>query len=89
VAELKIRISGELQVAGSHELVQTLMEHDLRRVPAVDGARHPGPRKAPVRGAAIPSGLRLLDTRTTTTSVTINTYERAAEVEYASWALDE
>jgi dihydrofolate reductase len=90
VAELKSRINGELPLAGSYELIQTLMAHDL-----VDKYRlwtAPvilGRGKRLFAGGAIPSGLRLLDTRTTTTNVAINTYERAGEVEYASWALDE
>jgi hypothetical protein len=37
----------------------------------------------------IPAGLKLVDSKLSTTGVTINTYERAGEINYGSFALDE
>jgi len=40
-------------------------------------------------GSPSPAGLKLLDTKTATTGVVIATYERAGEVKYGSFALEE
>jgi hypothetical protein len=37
----------------------------------------------------IPGGLRLVDTRTSSTGVASHTYERAGKLEYGSFALEE
>jgi hypothetical protein len=37
----------------------------------------------------IPAGLKLVDSRVSTTGVTINTYERAGDIDYGSFAFDE
>jgi len=78
VAELREQEGGDLTVLGSGVLVQALMQHDLvdRFVlmvhPLVLGS---GRRLFPDEGPTTP--LRLLDSLTTTTGVTIATYQPA------------
>jgi len=90
VAKLKEQPGTELQVTGSGQLIQTLMEHDL-----VDEYRlwnFPvlvGSGKRLFADGTIPSGLKLADTKTSTTGVVINTYERAGKLEYGSFALEQ
>src|SRR5439155_123115 len=40
-------------------------------------------------GGAIPAGLKVVDVTTSSTGVVIATYERAGEIKYGSFALDE
>ncbi|ASU78877.1 deaminase [Actinopolyspora erythraea] len=81
VEELKRRDGGELQVHGSHGLVQTLLEHDL-----VDELRlltFPlvlGTGKRLFADGAVPLGLRLADSSTTNSGVVIASYERTGAV---------
>jgi dihydrofolate reductase len=90
VREVKEEEGGEIQVTGSGDLVQTLMAHDLVDeyrlwiFPIVlgDGKRLFG------RGAA-PGAFKLAGTEVSTTGVAIHTYERAGEVPYGSFALEE
>ena len=90
VAELKERIDGEIQVAGSSDLIQTLIKNDL-----VDEYRlliFPvvlGSGKRLFGDGTIPGGLRLVDAQTSTTGVAMHTYERAGKPEYGSFALEE
>jgi dihydrofolate reductase len=90
VARLKEEPGDEIQVTGSGELAQTLIEHDL-----VDEYRlwvFPlvlGEGKRLFARGTIPAGLKLVDTRTSTTGVAIHTYERAGEVQYGSFALEQ
>ena len=90
VARLKDEDGPELQVHGSGKLIQTLLEHDLVDeyrlwiFPVVLGAG-----KRLFADGAIPSGLELVDSKTSTTGVLIATYERGGEVEYGSFALEE
>lgn len=90
VARLKQESAGEIQVAGSGELIHTLMKHDL-----VDEYRlwvFPvliGKGKRLFADGTIPGGLRLVDTRTSSTGVASHTYERAGKLEYGSFALEE
>jgi dihydrofolate reductase len=90
VAKLKDEPGDEIQVTGSGELVQALIEHDLVDeyrlwiVPLVLGEG----KRLFARGT-IPAALRLVDTKTSTTGVAIHTYERAGEVQYGSFALDQ
>jgi dihydrofolate reductase len=90
VADLKDQPGTEIQVTGSGELIQTLMKHDL-----VDQYRlwiFPvllGSGKRLFAGGTIPGGLRLLGTKTSSTGVTIHTYERAGKLEYGSFALEQ
>jgi dihydrofolate reductase len=90
VARLKEQTGPEIQVYGSSELIQTLREHDL-----VDEYRlwiFPvvlGSGKRLFADGAVPAGLKLVDSKTSTSGVLIATYERAGEVQYGSFALDE
>ena len=89
VAELKKRPGGELQVHGSGDLIQTLIEHDLidtynvLAFPVVLGT---GKRLFPE--GVTPGALRLTGSRTTGTGVVISSYERAGKPEYGAFGLD-
>jgi dihydrofolate reductase len=90
LADLKTETGPEIQVHGSSDLLQTLIEHDL-----VDEYRlwvFPlvlGEGKRLFGGGTVPAGLKLVDSKTSSTGVVISTYERAGEVEYGSFALEE
>lgn len=90
IARLKEEDGPELQVHGSSRLIQTLIAHDL-----VDAFRlwtFPlllGSGKRLFDGGTIPAGLRLVDAQTSTTGVVVATYERAGEIRYGSFALDQ
>lgn len=90
VRKLKDGTGPEIQVHGSSDLLQTLIEHDL-----VDRYRlwtFPlvlGTGKRLFGDGTIPAGLRLRDTTTSSTGVVIATYEPAGEIDYGSFALDE
>jgi dihydrofolate reductase len=90
VARLKQEPGDEIQVTGSRELLQTLIERDL-----VDEYRlwvFPvvlGKGKRLFGRGAVPAGMKLVDTQISTTGVAIHTYERAGEIQYGSAALDE
>ena len=81
IAALKREDGPELQVHGSANLIQTLLRHDL-----VDQLRlwvFPvvvGLGKRLFADGAVPVGLRLLDSKVSTTGVVMGTYERAGEV---------
>jgi dihydrofolate reductase len=89
VAALKQQDGPELQVHGSGNLVQTLLRHGL-----VDEYRlwiFPlvlGSGKRLFSEGTIPSGLRLVDSRISTTGVFIGTYEPAGDVVTGSFALE-
>ncbi len=90
VRKLKEQPGPDIQVHGSGGLIQTLLEHDLideLRVwtfPVLLGAG-----KRLFAGGTIPGGLKLVDTKTSSTGVVISTYERAGEIQYGSFALEE
>lgn len=90
VAKLKREPGNELQVHGSGDLAQTLIEHDL-----VDEYRlllFPvvlGRGKRLFGDGAVPTALRLVDNATTSTGVAIHTYERAGHMTFGSYALDQ
>jgi dihydrofolate reductase len=89
IAALKKEEGPELQVHGSGNLIQTLMRHSL-----VDEYRlwiFPvviGTGKRLFSEGAIPSGLKLVDSKVSTTGVVIGTYEPAGEIVTGSFALD-
>ena len=89
IAELKKEDGPELQVHGSGNLIQTLMRHNL-----VDQYRlwvFPvviGSGKRLFSEGTIPSGLKLLDSKVSTTGVVFGTYEPAGEIVTGSFALD-
>jgi dihydrofolate reductase len=90
VAKLKERPGGELQVHGSGQLAQTLIDHDL-----VDEYRllyfpvHLGSGKKLFRDGARAAALRLTSTSTTSTGVIIATYEPDGPARYGSYALED
>jgi dihydrofolate reductase len=89
IAALKREDGPELQVHGSGNLIQTLLRHDL-----VDEFRlwvFPlviGSGKRLFAEGTIPSGLRLVDSKVSTTGVVMGTWESAGEIVTGSFALD-
>jgi dihydrofolate reductase len=89
VAKLKESDGPELQVHGSGNLIQTLMRHGL-----VDEYRlwvFPlviGSGKRLFADGTIPGGLKLVDSKVSTTGVVIGTYEPAGEIVRGSFAPD-
>ena len=81
LAALKQEDGPELQVHGSANLIQTLLRHNL-----IDEYRlwvFPlviGSGKRLFADGAVPAGLKLVDSKTSTTGVAINTYEPAGEI---------
>ena len=90
VATLKRQNGPEIQVHGSPGLLQTLLKHDL-----IDEFRmwiFPvviGTGKRFFGGGTIPAGLKLVDSKVSKTEVTINTYERAGDINPGSTEFDE
>ena len=89
VTALKTGDGPELQVHGSGDLVQTLLRHNL-----VDQYRlwvFPlviGSGKRLFADGTVPAGLKLVDSKVSTTGVVIATYEPAGEIVTGSFALD-
>lgn len=89
IARLKEETGGDIQVAGSGNLIQTLLKHDL-----VDEFRlwifpvTVGFGKRLFGEGSIPGALRLVDTRVSSTGVVIHRYERAGRLEYGSFEVD-
>ena len=87
VAALKEEDGPELQVHGSANLIQTLLEHAL-----IDEFRlwiFPlmlGTGKAPVRRRHGPAGLEVAGSQTSSTGVIMATYRSGAEIKYGSFA---
>jgi dihydrofolate reductase len=90
VAKLKQEDGPEIQVHGSGDLLQTLLEHDL-----VDEFRimiFPvvlGTGKRLFAEGAVPAGLTLAESAMSTTGVFMATYKREGDIRYGSFALDE
>jgi dihydrofolate reductase len=86
VNELKRRYQREIQVHGSGDLAQTLMEHDLvdeyylRHYPVVLGTG-----KRLFNSGAVPAALSLVDSKRTSTGVVVNIYGRAGKPTYGSF----
>jgi dihydrofolate reductase len=89
IAALKREDGPELQVHGSANLIQTLLRHDL-----VDQYRlwvFPlvvGSGKRLFSEGTIPAGLKLVDSKVSTTGVVMGTYEPAGEIVTGSFAQD-
>jgi dihydrofolate reductase len=87
IEKLKQQDGPELQVYGSSNLIQTLLKHDL-----IDEFRLKifpitlGTGKRLFGNGTIPAGLKLIDSRTSTTGVIVATYERAGKVKTGSVA---
>jgi dihydrofolate reductase len=90
VAALKEGDGPELQVYGSSQLLQTLLEHEL-----IDEFRlwiFPvvvGPGKRLFGEATVPAGLTLVDSKVTTAGVVIATYRPAGRIQRGSFAFEE
>jgi dihydrofolate reductase len=87
---LKEQDGPELRVVGSATLIQTLLAHDL--VDELVLWIFPlvlGPGKRLFGNGTIPAGLALVDTKTSTTGVTIATYRRSGAVVPGSFALEQ
>jgi dihydrofolate reductase len=90
VAALKDEDGPEVQVHGSPGLIQTLLEHDL-----IDEFRmwiFPvviGTGKRFFGDGTAPGALKLVDSKLSKSGVTINTYERAGEIDTGSFEFDE
>lgn len=88
VAALKREPGRELQVHGSGNLGQTLIQNDL-----VDEYRllvYPvllGEGRRLFADGTVPAALRLVDSRTTSAGVTLSTYESAGKPSYGSFEL--
>lgn len=90
VAEVKQQDGPDLNVQGSSDLIQTLLRRDLVDVFSI--WTFPillGTGKRLFGDGTTPGGLRLVDSETSTTGVTIATYERAGEVPLGSFQLAE
>ena len=89
IAALKQQDGPELQVHGSANLIQTLIRHNLIDryhlliFPVVIGSG-----KRLFADGAIPTGLKLIDSKVSSTGVMIGTYEPAGELVTGSFALD-
>ena len=89
VAKLKTEDGPDIITQGSSDLLQTLLAHDL-----VDESRiwtFPvvvGPGKRLFGRGRIPAGLRLVDSKTSSTGVVMVTYRRAGEVDRGSFEFD-
>jgi dihydrofolate reductase len=89
IKNLKEQKGPEIQVHGSANLIQTLLQHDLIDefrlwifpVTIGKGKRLFGERTQP-------AGLKLIDSKISTTGVIIATYEPAGELKTGSFALD-
>lgn len=83
VAKLKAQEGGEIQVHGSGNLIQTLLQHDLVdtlriwQSPVVLGAG-----KRLFGEGTIPRSFRLVDTQSNTTDAVLHVYERAGGLKY-------
>ena len=83
IVRLKGQPGGEIHVAGSCNLIQTLLKHDI-----VDEFRlwiFPvvvGPGKRLFGDGAISGALQLVDTKVSSTGVVIHHYERAGNIKY-------
>ena len=90
VAALKSQDGPEIQVHGSPGLIQTLLAHDLIDefrmwiFPVVIGAG-----KRFFGDGTTPAALKLVDSKVSKTGVTINTYERAGDINPGSFEFDE
>jgi dihydrofolate reductase len=89
IAALKREDGPELQVHGSGNLIQTLLRHNL-----VDQYRlwvFPvviGSGKRLFSEGTIPSGLKLVDSKVSSTGVVMGTYEPAGEIVTGTFAVD-
>lgn len=90
ISRLKKQDGPELQVHGSSLLIQSLLSHEL-----IDEFRiwiFPvlvGPGKRLFGQGTMPTGLKLIETKTSTTGVLMNTYRRAGAIPKGSFAFEQ
>jgi dihydrofolate reductase len=90
VAKLKEETTDEIQVPGSSDFIQTLLEHGLVDefvlwvFPVVIGTG-----KRLFGAGARPAAMKLRDTKTFETGVAIHTYEPSGEIPYGTFEVDE
>jgi dihydrofolate reductase len=90
VRKLKGESDGELQVHGSGELIQTLLRHDL-----IDEFRiwfFPvllGTGKRLFAEGTVPTGLKLVETQTSSTGAVLQVHQAAGKPSYGSYAVEE
>lgn len=90
VAKLKEQDGPEIQVHGSGDLIQTLLKHGLvdefhlMIFPVVLGTG-----KRLFADGAVPSGLKVTDSKVSSTGVVIVKYEPAGEITYGTFAPEE
>ena len=90
VAKIKQEEGPEIQVHGSSDLLQTLLENDLvdefklMIFPVVLGAG-----KRLFAEGSVPAGLKLTESTTSTTGVLMASYKREGDIQYGSFALEE
>ena len=90
VAALKDEDGPEIQVHGSGDLLQTLLEHDLvDRLQVMIFPVVLGTGKRLFGDGAVPAGLKLVDSSVFSSGVVLVAYERAGDVRYGSFALEE
>ena len=90
VAALKQQDGPELQVHGSANLIQTLLRHSL--VDRFNIWTFPvvvGPGKRLFDDGTVPAGLKLINSKVSTTGVVIGTYVPAGDIPIGSFALEE
>ena len=89
VAALKKEDGRELQIYGSGNLIQTLMRHNL--VDRFNLWVYPlviGSGKRLFADGTIPAGLKLVDSKTSTSGVVMGTYEPAGEIVTGTFPLE-
>jgi dihydrofolate reductase len=90
VAGVKAQDGPDIQIHGSANLIQSLLPHNL-----IDQFRvwtfplMVGPGKRLFDGGTVPTGLRLVDSKTSTTGVVIATYEPAGVISYGNFDFEE
>ena len=90
VAKLKQEEGPEIQVHGSADLLQTLLEHDL--VDELNLMIFPvvlGTGKRLFGDGAVPAGLALASSATSSTGVVMARYKRGGDIRYGTFALEE
>jgi dihydrofolate reductase len=90
IRRLKGEPGSELQVHGSGDLIQTLLEHQLIEefrlwiFPVVLGTG-----KRLFANGTVPARLKLTETRTSTTGVVLQVHQSAGSLDYGSFALEQ